>query len=200
LLQGLGDAVMFATDEDRPAVQALCASYGLAPTEFDESTETMILREPEGEIVGCVSLKVVGQQALLFNLAVARSRRGEGLGWILADGTIRRARNLGVRAIYLTTVDAADFFAGKGRVRGDHGGGGRPGAAQQPALRDRRRRGVHGLRSDVEAEAVTLALFFGIAAVALAAGVLVVAARSPRDRRRGRCGCAWWRAAVRMCR
>ncbi len=113
LLKALGDAVMFATDEDRPAVQALCATYGLAPTEFDESTETMILREPEGEIVGCVSLKVVGQQALLFNLAVARSRRGEGLGWILADGTIRRARNLGVRAIYLTTVDAADFFAGK---------------------------------------------------------------------------------------
>lgn len=113
LLKALGDAVMFATDEDRPAVQALCASYGLAPTEFDESTETMILREPEGEIVGCVSLKVVGQQALLFNLAVARSRWGEGLGWILADGTIRRARNLGVRAIYLTTVGAADFFAGK---------------------------------------------------------------------------------------
>lgn len=113
LLKALGDAVMFATDEDRPAVAALCASYGLAPTEFDEATETMILREPEGEIVGCVSLKVVGQQALLFNLAVARSRRGEGLGWILADGTIRRARNLGVRAIYLTTTDAADFFAGK---------------------------------------------------------------------------------------
>jgi UDP-N-acetylmuramate: L-alanyl-gamma-D-glutamyl-meso-diaminopimelate ligase len=113
LLKALGDAVMFATDEDRPAVHALCASYGLAPTEFDESTETLILREPEGDIVGCVSLKVAGQQALLFNLAVARSRRGEGLGWILADGTIRRARNLGVRAIYLTTTDAADFFASK---------------------------------------------------------------------------------------
>lgn len=113
LLKALGDAVMFATDEDRPAIDALCQSYGLMPTEFDDTTETMIMREPEGEIVGCVSLKVAGQQALLFNLAVARSRRGEGLGWILADGTIRRARVLGVRAIYLTTTDAADFFATK---------------------------------------------------------------------------------------
>ncbi len=111
LLQGLGDAFMFATAEDMPAIQALCSSYGLAPTEFDDTTETLILREPEGDVVGCCSLKVAGTQALLFNLAVERSRRGEGLGWILADGTIRRARNVGVRAIYLATSDAADFFA-----------------------------------------------------------------------------------------
>ncbi|HEY0133143.1 MAG TPA: GNAT family N-acetyltransferase, partial [Nannocystis sp.] len=113
LLQGLGDAFMFATAEDMPAVQALCSSYGLAPTEYDDTTETLILREPEGDVVGCCSLKVAGTQALLFNLAVARSRRGEGLGWILADGTIRRARNVGVRAIYLATSDAADFFANR---------------------------------------------------------------------------------------
>jgi len=113
LLQGLGDAFMFATAEDMPAVQALCSSYGLAPTEYDDSTETLILREPEGDVVGCCSLKVAGTQALLFNLAVARTRRGEGLGWILADGTIRRARNVGVRAIYLATSDAADFFANR---------------------------------------------------------------------------------------
>ncbi len=113
LLQGLGDAFMFATAEDMPAVQALCSSYGLAPTEYDDCTETLILREPEGDVVGCCSLKVAGTQALLFNLAVARTRRGEGLGWILADGTIRRARNMGVRAIYLATSDAADFFANR---------------------------------------------------------------------------------------
>ncbi len=113
LLKGLGDAFMFATPEDMPAVRALCEVYGLAPTEFDDSTETLILREPEGDVVGCCSLKVVGTQALLFNLAVAQSRRGEGLGWILADGTIRRARNVGVRTIYLATNQASDFFANR---------------------------------------------------------------------------------------
>jgi len=113
LLKGLGDAFMFATPDDMPAVHALCEGYGLAPTEFDDSTETLILREPEGDVVGCCSLKVAGTQALLFNLAVAKSRRGEGLGWILADGTIRRARNVGVRTIYLATNHAADFFANR---------------------------------------------------------------------------------------
>ena len=113
MLQGLGDAFMFATAEDMPAVQALCSSYGLAPTEYDDTTETLILREPEGDVVGCCSLKVAGTQALLFNLAVASSRRGEGLGWILADGTIRRARNVGVRSIYLVTGEASDFFANR---------------------------------------------------------------------------------------
>jgi N-acetylglutamate synthase-like GNAT family acetyltransferase len=50
----------------------------------------MILREPEGEIVGCVSLKVVGQQALLFNLAVARAGAGRGSG-----GSWRTGRSAG---------------------------------------------------------------------------------------------------------
>ncbi len=113
LLTGLGDAFMFATAEDMPAIHSLCSEYGLAPTEFDETTETLILREPEGAVVGCCSLKVAGTQALLFNLAVARTRRGEGLGWILADGTIRRARYVGVRQIFLATNDAADFFANR---------------------------------------------------------------------------------------
>lgn len=113
LLKGLGDAVMFATGEDEPAIQALCTSYGLIPTRHDDSTETLLIRDAEGEVVACVSLKVYGQYALLFNLAVARTRRGEGLGWILADGILRRARTLGVTEVYLVTTDATDFFAGK---------------------------------------------------------------------------------------
>jgi len=113
LLRELGDAVMFATPEDLPAVQAICAAYGLQPTTADEATETLIIRDAEGAVVGCVSLQVSGNQALLFNLAVTRGRRGEGLGWILADGILRRARTLGVGAVYLVTTGATDFFAGK---------------------------------------------------------------------------------------
>lgn len=113
LLKALGDAVMFATPEDLPAVHALCKSYGLALTVPGDTTETLIIREPEGGVVGCVSLRMVGAQALLFNLAIDRERRGEGLGWMLADGILRRARMLGVQQVYLVTTDATDFFAGK---------------------------------------------------------------------------------------
>jgi len=113
ILKALGDAVMFATPEDLTPVHALCASYGLAPTIPGDTTETLIIREPEGAVVGCVSLRMVGAQALLFNLAIARERRGEGLGWMLADGILRRARMLGVQQVYLVTTDATDFFAGK---------------------------------------------------------------------------------------
>jgi UDP-N-acetylmuramate: L-alanyl-gamma-D-glutamyl-meso-diaminopimelate ligase len=113
ILKALGDAVMFATPEDLPAIHALCASYGLKPTIPGDTTETLIIREPEGAVVGCVSLRMVGAQALLFNLAIARERRGEGLGWMLADGILRRARMLGVQQVYLVTTDATDFFAGK---------------------------------------------------------------------------------------
>jgi UDP-N-acetylmuramate: L-alanyl-gamma-D-glutamyl-meso-diaminopimelate ligase len=113
ILTGLGDAVMFGTADDMPEVQALCRSYELVPTVMDDRTETLVLRDAEGKVVGCVSLRISGAQALLFNLAVARERRGEGLGWILADGILRRARILGVNQVYLVTTGAADFFAGK---------------------------------------------------------------------------------------
>lgn len=113
LLKGLGDAVMFARAEDTPAIDRICTSYGLLPVTPGGATETLVIRDPDGELGGCVSLAVAGDQALLFNLAVARERRGEGLGWILADGILRRARTLGVPVVYLITSDATDFFAGK---------------------------------------------------------------------------------------
>jgi UDP-N-acetylmuramate: L-alanyl-gamma-D-glutamyl-meso-diaminopimelate ligase len=113
LLKGLGDAVMFARAEDTPAIDRICTSYGLLPVTAGTGAETLLIRDADGEVGGCVSLAVAGEQGLLFNLAVARERRGEGLGWILADGILRRARTLGVSVVYLVTTDATDFFAAK---------------------------------------------------------------------------------------
>ncbi|MCB9567178.1 MAG: hypothetical protein H6710_08220 [Myxococcales bacterium] len=113
LLRGFGDAVMFATAADMPAVNGLCASYDLPPIVADESTETLVIRDPEGGLAGAVSIQVLGDHALLFNLAIATDRRGEGLGWVLADTVLRRARILGASAVYLLTSGAADFFGSK---------------------------------------------------------------------------------------
>jgi N-acetylglutamate synthase-like GNAT family acetyltransferase len=42
---------------------------------------------------------------------VIPDRRGEGLGWMLADRAVDFARQRGVRRLYLLTETATDFFA-----------------------------------------------------------------------------------------
>ncbi|MGB1013205.1 MAG: GNAT family N-acetyltransferase [Nannocystaceae bacterium] len=116
LMQGIGDAVRFASESDSEAVDRLCLEEGLAPIADVEQTDTLIIRGrgPQADvIVGCVSLQAAGDSALLFGLVVARHRRGEGLGWILVDSVVRWARTVGARGVYLVTENAADFFSAK---------------------------------------------------------------------------------------
>ncbi len=112
LLFGFGDPVTFATDEDTPAVADLLDGYGQPGVLPSEDVETLVLRGPQS-VDGCVSLMVAGESAFLFGLAVAPQRRGQGLGWVLGDIVLRRARTLGTQRCYLITNTATDFFAGK---------------------------------------------------------------------------------------
>lgn len=112
LLEGLGDAVQPSMPEDVPAINQLLQSYGLAPIIDPDTVDSLIIRGERG-LVGCVNLQIVGDRSYLFGLAVGKSRRGEGLGWVLADSVLRRSRSLGARHVYLLPGDSADFFAGK---------------------------------------------------------------------------------------
>lgn len=112
ILFGFGDPVMFANDDDMPAVADLLEGYALPAVAPGDDVETLVMRSPDG-VVGCVSLQVAGSAAFLFGLAVAPQRRGQGLGWVLGDIVLRRCRTLGARHCYLVTNTATDFFAGK---------------------------------------------------------------------------------------
>ncbi len=113
VLYGLGDPLTFAVPDDRPQIDALLARYGMPPVQVPEEVESLVLRGDQREVIGCVNLQMVGDEAYLFGLAVEPDRRGEGLGWILADTVLRRARNLGAPRVYLLTNEAADFFANR---------------------------------------------------------------------------------------
>ncbi len=112
ILDGLGDAVTVGTPDDVPAINALLESYGLKKMVDPENVESLIIRDDSG-LVGCVNLQIGGDRAYLFGLAVHKERRGEGLGWVLADSVLRRSRTLGAKRVYLLPGDSADFFAGK---------------------------------------------------------------------------------------
>jgi UDP-N-acetylmuramate: L-alanyl-gamma-D-glutamyl-meso-diaminopimelate ligase len=114
LLARLGDAVVPARAEDLDGVQALLARTSLfypeAPAHLGDM---LVMRDPAGAIVGCVALELYEDAGLLRSLATAPDRRGEGLGWMLADAALGRARARGCRRVYLMTENASDFFAEK---------------------------------------------------------------------------------------
>jgi UDP-N-acetylmuramate: L-alanyl-gamma-D-glutamyl-meso-diaminopimelate ligase len=123
LLESLGDAVTFASPEDVPLLDALLSSCGMATLHDPEQIESLVLRPsrerreasatPLSSIIGCVHLQLAGDRAFLFGLAVAPECRGEGLGWVLADYVMRRARTLGARWVHLIAGETADFFTDK---------------------------------------------------------------------------------------
>jgi len=114
LLRGLGDAVCFGSAEDLLAVNRLLSGYDIPTVVAADNVETLVMRGDEpGQLAGTVSLQATGDCAFLFGLAVTPERRGEGLGWVLGDCVLRRARTLGVHRIYLVTSAAADFFGAK---------------------------------------------------------------------------------------
>ena len=123
LLESFGDAVTFGQPEDLEAIDALLVSCGMAPLRDPEQIESLIIRPsrerrestatPLPALIGCVHLQLVADRAFLFGLAVAPGYRGEGLGWVLADSIMRRARSLGARWVYLIAGETAEFFIDK---------------------------------------------------------------------------------------
>ena len=58
-------------------------------------------------------MELYDDAGLLRALATSPERRGDGLGWMLADAALGRARSRGCRRVYLITENASDFFAEK---------------------------------------------------------------------------------------
>ena len=114
LLARLGDAVVPARPEDLPSVRDLLDRNALAYPEVEQHVgDLLVVRDPTGHVVGCVALELYDEAGLLRSLATAQERRGEGLGWMLADAALARARSRGCRRVYLVTESASDFFAEK---------------------------------------------------------------------------------------
>jgi len=114
LLSRLGDAVVPAGPEDRDGLRDLLDEAVLDYPDLDEHlNEILVLRDPSRKVVGCVAMELHGDAGLLCALATLPARRGEGLGWMLAEAALGRARRRGARRVYLVTATASDFFAEK---------------------------------------------------------------------------------------
>jgi amino-acid N-acetyltransferase len=73
----------------------------------------LVVRD-DAKVVGLCGLEVHGDDGLLRSLVVDQHYRGEGLGSLLVDGVVALAARIGLRAVYLLTATARDYFARRG--------------------------------------------------------------------------------------
>ena len=68
------------------------------------------------QLVGLAGLEIHGEDGLLRSVAVDPHHRGQGLAQALVDAVADRAKRLRLRALYLLTTTARDYFGKRGFV------------------------------------------------------------------------------------
>ena len=76
----------------------------------DHLATTLVARTDGGHIVGSAALEIYPDGALLRSVAIAAGRQHRGLGRRLTESAIALARDRQVRAIYLLTTTAEQYF------------------------------------------------------------------------------------------
>ena len=116
LLQRLGDLVRGARADDQGAIGHLLNRVGITRADLDRTWPSFLVIPTAGEgidrVAACVAIEHTGEDALLRLLAVAPERRGEGLGYLLVENAMRKARAEGALHLYLVT-DGAQGLVGE---------------------------------------------------------------------------------------
>ena len=116
LLQRLGDPVRGARTEDRQAIGHLLNRVGITHADLDQTWPSFLIIPAPDEtidrVAACVAIEPAGDDALLRLLAVVPERRGEGLGYLLLENAMRKARAEGALHLYLVT-DGAQGLVGE---------------------------------------------------------------------------------------
>ena len=99
-----------ATSGDFETIEALLADNHLPTAGVGEWMSSALVARADGEVIGCAALELYPSGALLRSVAVAESRRGEGIGRQLTDAALVLARTHGSHAVFLLTTTAGEFF------------------------------------------------------------------------------------------
>jgi N-acetylglutamate synthase-like GNAT family acetyltransferase len=103
-----------ASGDDLPAVAALLAAEGLPAFDPAEGNTHFQVLDDGRAIVATAAIESHGSAALLRSVVVAPERRGQGLARRLTEHMAALAAERGHGALYLLTMDAADYFAALG--------------------------------------------------------------------------------------
>ena len=99
-----------ATDADYPAVIALLEAAGLPTAGVPRALGDFLVADAGDGLAGAIGLERYGSDALLRSAVVRPGRQGTGIGAALVRALLDRARDGGLREIYLLTTTAEGWF------------------------------------------------------------------------------------------
>lgn len=99
-----------ATPLDLAKVEALLSASGLPLEGVREALPNFVLAERDSALIGVAGLEVCCDNALLRSVAVSNEWRSHGVGRALVARVIADAEARGIRALYLLTTTAEQYF------------------------------------------------------------------------------------------
>ena len=116
-----GVVVRQARTSDIPGIREIVDTYAAdrrllskATVTLYEQVQEFLVAEQDGQVVGCGALHIMWEDlGEIRTLAVRPSQRGTGLGGVLLELLVDRARALGISRLFCLTFET-DFFARHG--------------------------------------------------------------------------------------
>jgi amino-acid N-acetyltransferase len=106
-----------ATAADLDAVEALLTTSDLPTVGVRANIADFLVAQAGTDVVGVVGMEYCGDDGLLRSTVVASARRGEGVAGMLVRQMLAHADARGVRALYLLTTTAEEYFPRFGFMR-----------------------------------------------------------------------------------
>lgn len=95
------------------------ASLPFEDLKAEAMQDFVVVRDEQGMLLGAGGIERFEQDGLLRSVVVHETARGTGLGQKITHAVEDRARNHGVKALYLLTTTAEDLFPRLGYTRFD---------------------------------------------------------------------------------
>ena len=110
-----------ADARDLPAIEALLTRHALPVVGVREGLAGFTVAEENGALIGVIGLEIHGAYGLLRSAAVEPAWQGKGIGRGLVARVMAAARSRRLRALYLLTTTAAEYFPAFGFALTDRG-------------------------------------------------------------------------------
>jgi UDP-N-acetylmuramate: L-alanyl-gamma-D-glutamyl-meso-diaminopimelate ligase len=101
LLVAIGDAITAARLSHASELETFLEEFDLVPVNLRKHIDEFYILRGKEEMIGCVGLETRGRAGLIKSLAVVSDRQGEGLGFMLAQSAVDRARDRGLKHLYM---------------------------------------------------------------------------------------------------
>lgn len=98
----------------RPALVQLLQTEKLPTVDLPDQLDNFIAIIENDELIGAAGIERYGDYGLLRSVVVAGDNRGHGFAGELLVAAESRAKENGIKALFLLTETAADYFSRKG--------------------------------------------------------------------------------------